>query len=45
MFISKYLMSTLQGVVKGGGGVGADSGIYYRGAPCIGDESGDRLGP
>ena len=24
---------------------GADSGIYFRGAPCIGEGSGDHLGP
>ena len=34
---------------KGGGGgggcSGADSRINYRGSPCIGEGSGDRLGP
>ena len=28
-----------------GGGLGGDEGIIYRGGPCIGEGSGDRLGP
>ena len=39
-FISTFLIPTCYRVVVGGGGPGADSGIYYRGAPCIGEGLG-----
>ena len=44
-----YLISTCYRMMVGGGGLvhrkgktsRADSGIYFRGAPCIGEGSGD----
>ena len=44
MLINTYLISTYY-EVKGGFKSGVDSGIYFRGAPFIGEVCGDRLGP
>ena len=45
--LSTYLIRALLGgfVGGGGGGSGADLGIHYRGASCIGEGFGDLLGP
>ena len=46
MCVYKYLYNEhmIQGCWGGGGKSGADSEIYYRGAHCIGEGSGENLG-
>ena len=42
MCVCKYVFNK-HVIGWGGGGSGADSGIYYRGATYFGERSGDRL--
>ena len=42
---NKHVIYGGDGGGGGGGGPGADSGIYYRGASCIGEGFGGLLGP